>query len=70
LDECAIKGGDIIVRVLLPCILPTAFFSGWVALERSAAVHRYPAMRAAGLPLLRGDCALPDTLRRYKYLDF
>ena len=22
------------------------------------------------IPLLLGDCALPDTLRRYKYVDF
>ena len=39
--------------------------SGWVALERSTAIHRDPAnARRRFIPLLPGDCALPDTLRR------
>ena len=58
-------------RVLLLCISPAALASGWVALERSAAVHREPANAGRRfIPLLLGDCDLPDTLRRYKYVDF
>ncbi len=81
LDEWVIQAGDIIAlkvdegleqsRVLLLCISPAALASGWVALERSTAVHRDPANAGRRfIPLLLGDCALPDTLRRYKVLDF
>jgi len=81
LDEWVIQAGDIIAlkvdegleqsRVLLLCISPVALASGWVALERSTAVHRDPANEGRRfIPLLLGDCDLPDTLRRYKYLDF
>lgn len=81
LDEWVIKPGDIIAlevdegleqsRVLLLCISPAALASGWVALERSTAVHRDPRnARRRFIPLLLGDCDLPDTLRRYKYVDF
>ncbi len=81
LDDWVIKAGDIIAlkvdegleqsRVLLLCISPAALASGWVALERSTAVHRDPANAGRRfIPLLLGDCALPDTLRRYKYVDF
>ena len=42
-----------------------------VPLERSTAVHRDPANAGRRfIPLLLGDCALPDTLRRYTYVDF
>jgi hypothetical protein len=58
-------------RVLLLCISPAALASGWVALERSTAVHRDPANAGRRfIPLLLGDCDLPGTLRRYKYVDF
>ena len=81
LDEWVIQAGDIIAlkvdegleqsRVLLLCLSPAALASGWVALERSTAVHRDPANAGRRfIPLLLGDCALPDTLRRYKYVDF
>ena len=81
LDEWVIQAGDIIAlkvdegleqsRVLLLCISPAALASGWVALERSTAVHRDPANAGRRfIPLLLGDCALPDTLRRYKVVDF
>ncbi len=81
LDEWVIRAGDIIAlkvdegleqsRVLLLCISPAALASGWVALERSTAVHRDPANAGRRfIPLLLGDCELPDTLRRYKYVDF
>ncbi len=80
-DEWAIKAGDIIAlkldeglersRVLLLCISKSALASGWVALERSSAVHRDPANAGHRfIPLLLDDCDLPDTLRRYKNLDY
>ena len=73
LDEWIIKPGDIIAlkvdggleqsRVLLLCISPAALASGWVALERSTAVHRDPANAGRRfIPLLLGDCVLSDTL--------
>lgn len=81
LDDWAIKAGDVIAlkvdegleqsRVLLLCISPAALASGWVALERSTSIHRDPANAGRRfIPLLLGDCDLPDTLLRYKYVDF
>ncbi|MFM9948260.1 MAG: TIR domain-containing protein [Saprospiraceae bacterium] len=81
LDEWIIQAGDIIAlkvdegleqsRVLLLCISPAALASGWVALERSTAVHRDPSNAGRRfIPLLLEDGDLPDTLRRYKYVDF
>src|SRR5262245_12632546 len=80
-DEWNVRSGDIIAlkvdegleqsRVLLLCISPNALASGWVALERSTAIHRDPANAGRRfIPLLLADCELPDTLRRYKYVDF
>src|SRR5258708_29510285 len=81
LDEWVIQAGDIIAlkvdegleqsRVLLLCISPAALASGWVALERSTAVHRDPANAGRRfIPLMLGDCDIPDTLRRYAYVDY
>ncbi len=81
LDERVIQAGGIIAlkveegleqsRVLLRCISPAAVASGWVALERSTAVHRDPANASRRfIPLLLGDCALPETLRRDKVAPF
>ncbi len=80
-DDWVVQAGDIIAlkvdegleqsRVLLLCVSPAALASGWVALERSTAVHRDPANAGRRfIPLLLGDCELPDTLRRYKFVDF
>lgn len=80
-DEWAIKPGDDIylavergleaARVQVLCLSPAALDSDWVALERSTVLFRDPANRGRRfVPLLLADCALPDTLRRYKYLDF
>jgi DNA-binding beta-propeller fold protein YncE len=58
-------------RVLLLCLSENALGSGWVALERSTAIHRDPSNAGRRfIPLLLADCELPDTLRRYKYVDF
>ncbi len=81
LDEWVVKPGDIIAlkvdegleqsRVLVLCISPAALASGWVALERSTAVHRDPSNSGRRfIPLLLAKCVLPDTLAKYKYLDF
>src|SRR5258706_2840108 len=80
-DEWSVRSGDIISlkvdegldqsRVLLLCISPNALASNWVALERSTAIHRDPSNQGRRfIPLLLEDCDLPDTLRRYKYVDF
>lgn len=80
-DEWNVGAGDIIAlkvdegleqsRVLVLCISANALASGWVALERSTAIHRDPANEGRRyIPLLLTDCKLPDTLRRYKYVDF
>jgi WD40 repeat protein/RNase P subunit RPR2 len=58
-------------RVLLLCISQAALDSGWVALERGTAIHRDPANAGRRfMPLLVGDCDVPDTLRGYRYVDF
>jgi hypothetical protein len=81
LDEWIIKPGDDIylaverglqaARVQVLCMSPDALGSDWVGLERSTVVFRDP--RNVGrrfIPLLLADCDLPDTLRRYKYVDY
>lgn len=81
LDEWNVRSGDIIAlkvdyeleqsRVRLLCISPNALAAGWVALERSTAIHRDPSNAGRRfIPLLRADCDLADTLRRYKDVDF
>ncbi len=81
LDEWNILSGDIIAlkvdeglersRVLILCISPNALASNWVDLERSTAVHRDPANEGRRfIPLLLADSELPDTLRRYKWVDY
>jgi hypothetical protein len=71
-DEWVIRPGDIIAlkvdeglepsRVLLLCISPAALASGWVAMERSTAVHRDPSnTNRRFIPLLLADCDLPDS---------
>ncbi len=48
-----------------------ALGSEWVALERSTVLFRDPSNAGRRfVPLLLADCTLPDTLRRYKYVDF
>src|SRR5215813_5357447 len=72
-DEWTVGAGDLISlkvdegleqsRVLVLCISKNALKSGWVALERSTAVHRDPTNDDRRfIPLLLSDCKLPDTL--------
>ncbi len=81
LDEWIIKPGDDIyltvekgleaARVQVLCLSPAALGSDWVALERSTVIFRDPANAGRRfVPLLLDDCNLPDTLLRYKYVDF
>lgn len=80
-DEWVIRPGDDIYlaiergleasRTLVLCLSPAALGSNWVGLERSTVLFRDPSNAARRfVPLLLADCELPDTLRRYKYLDF
>jgi hypothetical protein len=49
---------------------PTALKSEWVRLERSTVLFRDPSnLDRRLIPVLPSDCDLPDTLRRYKYVD-
>jgi WD40 repeat protein/GTPase SAR1 family protein len=53
------------------CLSPGALASEWVALERSTVLFRDPTNADRRfIPLLLEDCELPDTLRRYRYVDY
>jgi tetratricopeptide (TPR) repeat protein len=80
-DQWAIKPGDDIflaiergldvARVQVLCLSPAALGSGWVRMERSTVLFRDPSnVDRRFVPILLADCTLPDTLRRYKYVDF
>ncbi len=67
----AIKHGLEASRCLVLCLSAAALGSDWVSLERSTALFRDPANKDRRfIPLLLADCKLPDTLRRYKYVDY
>src|SRR3954452_5059438 len=80
-DSWVLKPGDDIYlsiergleasRTLVLCLSPAALSSDWVGLERSTVLFRDPSNAGRRfIPLLLADCDLPDTLRRYKYVDF
>ncbi|MDX2000568.1 MAG: TIR domain-containing protein [Thermoanaerobaculia bacterium] len=80
-DEWRIKPGDDIylaiehgleaARVQVLALSPAALGSEWVALERSTVLFRDPTNKGRRfVPLLLADCDLPDTVRRYKYVDY
>lgn len=80
-DEWVIRPGDDIhsaiergleaARVQVLCLSPEALGSEWVTLERNTVLFRDPInVDRRFVPLLLADCTLPDTLRRYKYVDF
>jgi hypothetical protein len=58
-------------RALVLVISPNTFGSQWVTLERNTALFRDPTNRQRRfVPLLLVDCKIPDTLQRYRYIDF
>jgi hypothetical protein len=58
-------------RLLVLCMSPAAFGSEWVSLERSTAAFRDPTNRLRRfVPILLADCDIPETIRRYKYVDY
>ena len=80
-DDRVIKPGDDIylaiergldaARVQVLCLSPAALGSEWVTLERSTVLFRAPTTAGRRfVPILLAACTLPDTLRRYKYVDF
>jgi acyl carrier protein len=80
-DEWIIQPGDDIylaieqgleaARVQVLCLSPATLGSGWTTMERSTVLFRSPTnSERRFIPLLLADCELPDTLRRYKYVDF
>ena len=67
----AIERGLEAARVQVLCLSPEALGSEWVTLERSTVLFRDPTNAGRRfVPLLLAECKLPDTLRRYKYVDF
>jgi hypothetical protein len=80
-DEWVILPGDDIYlsvergleasRTMVLCLSSAALDSEWVSLERSTVLFRQPCNASRRfIPLLLADCKLPDTLRRYRHVDF
>ena len=80
-DEWNIRPGDNIYlavekgleqsRSLILCLSSAALGSDWVGLERSTALFRNPSnSQRRFIPILLGDCKLPDTLQCFKYVDY
>ena len=80
-DDWSIQPGDDIYlaiehglessRVQVLCLSEAAMDSDWVTLERSTVLFRDPCnIGRRLLPILLTDCIIPDTLRRYKYVDY
>ncbi len=79
-DEWAIKVGEDIQlavehgledsRTVVLCMSPAAFGSDWVTAERSTTLFRDPTNKDRRFkPVLLEDCTIPDTYRRFKYVD-
>jgi SAM-dependent methyltransferase len=80
-DDWSVRPGDDIYQAIdrgmeksrtqLLLLSPHALESEWVSLERNTAIFRDP-MNASRrfIPVLLATCDLPDTLRRYKYVDY
>jgi TIR domain-containing protein len=80
-DDWIIRPGDDIFlaiehglsesRTLLLCLSPAALGSDWVGLERNTVLFRDPSNASRRfIPLLLADCVPPDTLRRYRHIDY
>ena len=66
----AIEQGLKVSRCLLLCMSRTAFNCDWVKLESSTALFRDPVNRTRRfVPLLLDDCHIPDTIKRFLYID-
>ena len=58
-------------RVLVLLMSPQFFDKEWPDFERSTAMFRDPNNRTKRfIPLLLEDCKMPDTLKKYKYIDY
>lgn len=67
----AVESGLQKSRSLALFISQDALNSDWVALERSTALFRDPKNKTRRfVPILIDDSKLPDTIHRYRYLDF
>lgn len=80
-DEWSIKYGEDIYlkieeglqksRVLVLCLSQAALNSNWVALERGTVLFRDPTNKHRRfIPIKLSECDLPDTIRRYKFVDY
>lgn len=66
----AIERGLETARTLVLFLSPAAMDSGWVESERSTALFRDPTnAERRFVPVFLEDCVLPDTLRRFRYVD-
>jgi WD40 repeat protein len=79
-DEWEIEPGDDIFskmqegislsRILVLIMSPNAFGSDWVSLESNTVIFRDPMNKERRfIPVLIENCEIPDTIRRYKYID-
>ena len=58
-------------RALVLCMTPASMQSSWVEFERSTTLFRDPKNKDRRfIPLLLEDTPLPDTVRRYKHIDY
>jgi TIR domain/WD domain, G-beta repeat len=80
-DEWVLRPGDDIYlgierglqlsKTCILCLSAAALGSHWVDLERSTVLFRDPSnINRRFIPVLIADCQLPDSLRRYKHIDF
>ena len=67
----AIEHGQEYARTLVLCMSPAALTSQWVQSERNSALFRDPQNSARRfIPLLLEDCQIPDTIRRFSFVDW
>ena len=58
-------------HTLILCLSQNALSSDWLTLERNTAIFRDPSNKSRRfIPILLEKCKLPETLSRYKYIDF
>src|SRR2546423_12790646 len=80
-DEWEIEPGDDIFlkieqglessRTLILVMSSNSFDSDWVTMERNTSLFRDPVnIQRRFIPLLLEDCQIPDTIRRFRYVDW